>query len=1275
LLTIYPQLLTTTFLPFFPNTTFMRKLMIMLTVMFAATFAKSQDLALASPSGLIQSPVSGCGLTSTETVTVRVFNFGPTLVAGNTFNVSYTINGGAAVTETVTLTGNFTTNSTFTYNFTTLANLSAAGTYTLTATVSLAGDVNSANDTYTGYTVTNNSLSVGGTIDGDTNLCITTNGGVLTLSGHTGNVLNWEYSTDGVTWLSISNTTTTQSYTDLTVQTYYRARVQNAACTVAFSDTATLTIDPATVGGTVTPASTSVCTGANGATLTLSGFTGTILSWQSSTNNFATFTTIANTGTTQAYLNLTSTTKYRAVIQSGACPSANSSNGTVTVSPNSVGGTINPDTSYGCAGANSGTLTLSGQVGTNQGWQISSNGTTFANVSPANTTSTLNYSNLAGTRWYRVTIKSGGCASTRSDTAVVIISAATVPGTLSSNATVCTGTNSGTITLSGNSGTVSNWESSTDNGALWTVIPNTTTSETYTNLTATTIYRALVQNAGCTTVYTDTVQITVDTLTNPGTTGTAATVCMGSNSGSVNVSGNNGSVLNWISSTDGGTTWSNITNTSNTESFTNLDSTTLFAAVIQNGVCPADTSTSVQITIDSTTLAGTVSVSDTVCSGNNAGTLTLTGSRGNVINWEYSTDGGLTWVNVVNTTTSQSFNNLTQTTMFRALVQNGVCSSAYSANATITVDVVPVAGTTYGSTTVCEGTNSGTITLIGANSTINFWQFSTDGGSTWTNIANTTSSNTFTNLADTTFFRAVVGAGVCPNDTSSITPIFTDIVSVGGIISLDDTVCGGSNKDTLVLTGNVGNVTNWQVSTDGGNSWITLSNTTSSQIYNNLSATTMYQAQVKNGVCPATASSIATITVDAASDAGTISSSASVCEGSNAGTLTVSGVTGTLLDWESSTDGVTWTSLANTGNTQTYLNLTDTTWFHTIAVNGVCANDTGSAAKITVNPRPVALFTAPDTCQGNPTVFTNSTSVSAGYIQLYSWDFGDNNNSVTGNPIYTYADSGTYNVTLVALSNLGCLDTANVSVKVKGLPSVVFTASGPYEFCANDSLVLSVPLDTMNTYLWSPTGDTINQIVIDTSGTWSIMVTNSVTGCFNSDSVITVVFPVPVANAGADDTLNLGSSVTLLGTGGITYNWAPAATLDFPTIQQPTATPTVTTTYTLTVSDINGCSDDDSVTIVVNTDITLEINTVITPNGDGFNDVWFIKNVTSFPDNEVTIFNRYGQKVFAMSTYDNSWDGTFNGQPVPDGTYYYALKFTSTDKEYTGAITVLRSSK
>lgn len=164
---------------------------------------------------------------------------------------------------------------------------------------------------------------------------------------------------------------------------------------------------------------------------------------------------------------------------------------------------------------------------------------------------------------------------------------------------------------------------------------------------------------------------------------------------------------------------------------------------------------------------------------------------------------------------------------------------------------------------------------------------------------------------------------------------------------------------------------------------------------------------------------------------------------------------------------------------------------------------------------------------------------------------------------------------------------------------------------------------------------------------------------------------VPVCDAGADQDVGYGTPATLSGTaeggsGSYSYNWEPASLLIRPASQYPvTLAMTENTMFLLNITDlVTGCSSSDSVMINVkkkeNNDDCIVIHNVITPNGDGVNDVWIIDCIEDFPDNNVEIFNRWGDRVNVFENYDNStrvWKGTNEkGELLPDGTYFYILK-------------------
>lgn len=282
-----------------------------------------------------------------------------------------------------------------------------------------------------------------------------------------------------------------------------------SGCTItpASGNTATITVITGSIPGSISGATT-VCTGTNSTTLTLSGFTGNI-QWQSSPNNGSYTNLIGENSSTYTATDLGATTYYRANVVNGACASANSSIATVTVSPLSVGGTASGTTTV-FVGTNSATLTLSGHTGSIQ-WQSSSNNVSFNNISGANST-TYNATNLLATTYYRAVLTSGVCSSDISNV-VTVSTISLVPGTVSGGTNVCSAVNSTLLTLSGQVGNIVRWQRSSvsDFSSNVTNISNTSTSLTATNVSATTYYRAEISGGGS-TVYSSTAMIFINSV-------------------------------------------------------------------------------------------------------------------------------------------------------------------------------------------------------------------------------------------------------------------------------------------------------------------------------------------------------------------------------------------------------------------------------------------------------------------------------------------------------------------------------------------------------------------------------------------------------------------------------------------------------------------------------------------------------------------------------------------------------------------------------------------
>jgi gliding motility-associated-like protein len=169
-----------------------------------------------------------------------------------------------------------------------------------------------------------------------------------------------------------------------------------------------------------------------------------------------------------------------------------------------------------------------------------------------------------------------------------------------------------------------------------------------------------------------------------------------------------------------------------------------------------------------------------------------------------------------------------------------------------------------------------------------------------------------------------------------------------------------------------------------------------------------------------------------------------------------------------------------------------------------------------------------------------------------------------------------------------------------------------------------------------------------------------------------------VVTAGSDKTIVDGADVELNGSASgntVSIAWTPAATLTGANTFTPIAKPSTTTTYTMRVVNDQGCtSNDDAVVTVI--PYCVKVMNAFTPNGDGINDRWLVTNGAACTNQIVVkVFNRYGNEVYSNENYQNNWDGTYKGKPVPDGTYYYVINYRLISGRVVpakGDVTILR---
>jgi gliding motility-associated-like protein len=292
----------------------------------------------------------------------------------------------------------------------------------------------------------------------------------------------------------------------------------------------------------------------------------------------------------------------------------------------------------------------------------------------------------------------------------------------------------------------------------------------------------------------------------------------------------------------------------------------------------------------------------------------------------------------------------------------------------------------------------------------------------------------------------------------------------------------------------------------------------------------------------------------------------------------------------------------------------------------------------------------------------------------YQWQ-KDGQNLGTNKNTFTATETGEYSLTLI--NTCGTLVATN-KIKIDGQQVLSAPTIFNGERCGPGSVTLKATGGTDGEYRWYTSATATTPIsnannsnfytpVLQTNTTYYVSLARN--GC-ESDRVpvVATLLDLPVLTVNPDLTINSGETINLKASGGATYNWQPTTGLSNPTDASPSANPTTTTTYTVTATNAAGCTSQAQVTVTVRQDLI--IPTAISPNGDGVNETWEITNIQNFPQARLEIFNRWGNKIYDITGYRNNWDGTWQGSPLPVGTYFYVITLTK-GRKLTGPISIV----
>jgi gliding motility-associated-like protein len=576
----------------------------------------------------------------------------------------------------------------------------------------------------------------------------------------------------------------------------------------------------------------------------------------------------------------------------------------------------------------------------------------------------------------------------------------------------------------------------------------------------------------------------------------------------------------------------------------------------------------------------------------------------------------------------------------------------------ITINVVanPTAPTVPSPTVVyCQGATATQLTASGPAGSTLTWYTVLVGG-----VALPSAPTPSTTTVGNTIYYVQAANGACISPRTAVTVTVNTTPSAPIVVS-PVVYCQGATAVPLTATGT--NLT-WYVPVGGGFLVTTIAPTPNTANVGTLS----YQVSSTIGACEGPKSNIV-VTVNPTPAAPSVVTPVTYCQGATAIALTATGV-GTP-GWYTTATGGTASTTAPIPSTSAG----GSTTYYVSSTLGTCEGPRSAITVIvTATPALPTVVSPVVYCQAA----TNAVPLTATGTSLlwYTTPTLGTGSTTAPTPSTTNAGNITYYVSQ-STSGVVCEGPRAAIVVTINPKPIAPTAASPIVYCQNKSSVaLTATGAAGNTFTWytdpitGPGSATAIVPSTSTVGSTTYYVSQSALTCEGPRIPIVVrVSPALTLSAGSDVTIARGDQTQLVGitTGAISpvYLWTANVTpnaLSATNILNPIANPIETTIYTLRLTDTTGpCPSITSTVKVEVIQSCINVRNAFTPNGDGVNDVWLVydRNFCLAPKNgaKVNVFNRYGSKVFESQNYANTWDGTYKGKPVPDGTYYAVIEF------------------
>ena len=638
-----------------------------------------------------------------------------------------------------------------------------------------------------------------------------------------------------------------------------------------------------------------------------------------------------------------------------------------------------------------------------------------------------------------------------------------------------------------------------------------------------------------------------------------------------------------------------------------------YTVTVTNQLCSVN---SLTVTINPSGGGLTLNTTNTAANcGSNNGTATVNVSVGTAP-FTYAWNNGQT----TSTATALAAGTYTAT-----VIDGSGCSKTQTVTITSTNTLSVTVSTTQAS---CAG-NNGTATINASSGTAPYTY-------NWNNGQTTSAA---TGLAAGNYSVTVTDANGC---TKIQTATITQSTAITSTVSATTINCsGGTAAATVAAAGGSGSYSYlWN-------------NGQTTQTATGLGAGT-YSATITdaNGCTQTTLANIS----NTGSPQATIASTTILCNGENNGNATVTVTVGTApytYSWNPSGQTTSAATGLSAGN-------------YVVTVSDALGCIVIVSTTIT---EPTVLTTSVSStntnCAGSTGTATVATTGGSGSYS-YLWGNGQASQTATG------LSAGNYTATITDAN--GCTQTQTVTINSNGTLSVTVSSTQTGCTVNNGTATANSSSGTIPyTYLWNnnQTTATATGLAI---GNHSATVTDAA-GCSQTQTVSVTQIAGPTANATASPIIiTSGASSTLSATGGTTYQWSPTTGLSCTTCSNPTATPAQTTSYCVLVTDNNSCQDSTCITITLDIPCVIYVPNAFSPNNDLENDLECVMS-SCIESMHITIYNRWGEKVFESTDQNLCWDGTFKGIPENSAVFTYHLKTTLSTGEKinrTGNISLIR---